>query len=246
MVSEGEAFGTMLTKSITLDPASFLSRLPSEARADLEYLARRRWWPRGSVLCSQDESSRWVAALLAGRVKISSLTDSGDEVVLGISGPGALIGELEVIDRKPRPATVTALEPVAALLIPNEDFVVFLHNHGIAAQLLIAALCERVRYAEHTRMESVARDATGRLAYRIIELAERYGVPTGSGVSISVALTQDELAGWIDASREAVSKGLRVLRDRGFVETGRRSMLVRDLDALRRSIKVGPGAIMRM
>jgi CRP-like cAMP-binding protein len=174
---------------------------------------------------------------LAGRVKISSLTDSGNEVMLSISGPGALIGELEAVDGKPRPATVTALEPAAALLIPNEEFVVFLRTHGMAAQLLITALCERIRYAEHMRVESVANDATGRLAHRIIELAERYGEPAGRGVSISVALTQHELAGWIDASREAVSKGLRVLRDRGLVETGRRSVLVRDLEALRRSVR---------
>ena len=56
----------------------------------------------------------------------------------------------------------------------------------------------------------------------------------GQGVRIGVALSQDELAGWVGASREAVAKALRVLRDRGFVTTGRRTMTVLDLDGLRR------------
>jgi CRP-like cAMP-binding protein len=227
----------MLTQSTGLDSTSFLSRLAPEALADLQHRGRHRWWPRGGVLCSQDESSRWVAVLLLGRVKISSLTDSGDEVVLSILGPGALIGELEAIDGKPRPATVSALEPVAALMIPYEDFVAFLRTHEVAARLLMKTLCERIRYAERTCVDHVAHDTAGRLAMRIVELAERYGEPVGGGVSISVALTQDELAGWINASREAVSKGLRALRARGFVETGRRTLLVRDLEALRRSIR---------
>jgi CRP-like cAMP-binding protein len=52
-------------------------------------------------------------------------------------------------------------------------------------------------------------------------------------VRISLSLTQDELAGWTGASREAVSKALRHFRDRGWIETGRRSIIVLNVDALR-------------
>ena len=80
---------------------------------------------------------------------------------------------------------------------------------------------------------SAAFDIPGRVARRLVELAERFGEPDGQGVRIGVALSQDELAGWVGASREAVAKALRVLRDRGFVTTGRRTMTVLDLDGLR-------------
>jgi CRP-like cAMP-binding protein len=47
-------------------------------------------------------------------------------------------------------------------------------------------------------------------------------------------LTQDELAGWVGSSREAVAKALRTLRDRRLLTTGRRTMTVLDMDGLRK------------
>ena len=72
------------------------------------------------------------------------------------------------------------------------------------------------------------------MAQRIVELAERFGEPDAQGTRITVALSQDELAGWVGASREAVAKALRTLREQGQLSTGRRTMTVLDLDGLRR------------
>lgn len=55
-----------------------------------------------------------------------------------------------------------------------------------------------------------------------------------NGVQITLPLSQEELAGWIGASREAVSKALRTLRRQGWIQTGRRTVIVYDLDALKR------------
>ena len=60
------------------------------------------------------------------------------------------------------------------------------------------------------------------------------GARKDDGVTITLPLTQEELAGWTGASREAVAKSLQTLRDLGWIETGRRSISVRDSDALRR------------
>lgn len=62
--------------------------------------------------------------------------------------------------------------------------------------------------------------------------------PGPDSVRITLALTQEELASWVGASREAVSKALRTLRARGWIETGRRSVIVHDLPALRRRARI--------
>ena len=72
------------------------------------------------------------------------------------------------------------------------------------------------------------------MAARLVELAERFGEPTNGGVRVGLPLSQDELAGWTGASREAVSKALRSLRDRGLIETGRRRVVIYDLEGLRK------------
>jgi CRP-like cAMP-binding protein len=212
---------------------SFLSRLSPVDMADLVGRGHRRRWRKGETLCTQGEPSYWVAILLSGMVKATTPTDDGVEILLRVSGPGELIGELEVSDGKPRPATIVALEPTEALAVPQEHFSAFLESHDAAVRVLVDMLCERLRDAERRRYGLGAFNVTKRLAQQLVELADRYGQDVEEGVRISLALTQDELASWIGASRESVSKALRSWRQHGLIETGRRSVLVRDLAALR-------------
>jgi CRP-like cAMP-binding protein len=100
--------------------------------------------------------------------------------------------------------------------------------------VLLQMVTARLRDSDRKRVEFAAYDIAARVARRLVELADRFGEPDEQGVRISVALSQDELAGWVGASREAVAKALRVLRSRGFVSTGRRTMTVLDIDGLRR------------
>jgi CRP-like cAMP-binding protein len=206
---------------------------PDEATA-LQALARRRDYRRGSVLMREADRSDWVFVLRAGRVKVSVDTAGGTEVVLAVRGPGALLGEFSALDREPRSATVTALEPVSGLIVPVGEFETFLQVHGRVAYLLIRTVIGRLRDADRKRIEFGAHDTIGRVAARLIEMAERFGQPAPDGLKISLPFSQDELAGWIGASREAVSKALGVLRAAGTIRTSRMSVVVRDLDDLRR------------
>jgi CRP-like cAMP-binding protein len=214
------------------EPGEFLAMLTPE---DIEVVCaagRPRRWDRGTTVMSEGDTSDWVLVLTEGRVKVSSHTSSGTEVVLAVRGPGALLGEMSAIDGSPRSATVTALEPIAGIAI--RDFTGFLQEHGRIAVLLMQLVTGRLRDADRKRIEYGAFDTTGRVATRLLELAERYGEKTNGGVRVALPLSQDELAGWTGASREAVSKALRTLRDRGLIETGRRRVVVHDMAGLRK------------
>jgi CRP-like cAMP-binding protein len=200
---------------------------------DLVSRGVRRSFRRGSFLMSEGEASDHVIVLLSGRAKVSSYTAEGKEVVLAVRGPGDLLGELSALDGEPRFATVSALEPIEALIVPSERFSRFLEDHPRLALLMLQAMTRRLRESDRKRVEFGAYDTPGRVARRLVELVERYGESEGTNVRITLSLTQDELAGWTGSSREAVSKALREFRDRGWITTGRRSIIVVDVDALR-------------
>jgi CRP/FNR family transcriptional regulator, cyclic AMP receptor protein len=216
------------------EPDEFMARLSQADRAALTERGRRRQYPAGASLYLEGESCSTVIVVVSGRVKVFSLTEHGEEILLAVRGPGALLGELSAVDGAPRSASVAALEPVTALVVPIAAFVEFLRGHGDAAISLLQLVTSRLRDSDRKRVEGAAFDIPARVARRLVELADRFGEPDGQGVRIAVALSQDELAGWVGASREAVAKALRVLRDRGFLVTGRRTMTVLDLDGLRR------------
>ena len=213
--------------------SEFWSLLDRDERAEFARRCRRRRWRRGEVLIREAEDSDSVLLLESGRVKATSHTAGGSEIVLAVRGPGALLGELSAVSREPRSATVQALEPVTALLMPLTEFEVYLKEHGRVAFLLMRLIAEKLRDADRKRIEFGAQDTTGRVAARLVELAERFGTPVEGGVRIGLPLSQDELAGWIGASREAVSKALGVLRSAGWIRTSRLSVVVLDLQALR-------------
>ena len=193
----------------------------------------KRPFRRGAFIMTEGESSDHVVVLLSGRAKVSSYTMDGKEVVLAVRGPGELLGDFSALDGAPRSATVSALEPIEALILPSDRFTAFLEDHARLAILLLQTWSRRVRDADRKRVEFGAYDTPGRVARRLLELVDRYGEGDGPVKRIDLSLTQDELAGWTGSSREAVSKALREFRDRGWIETGRRSIKVLDVEALR-------------
>lgn len=209
-------------------------RLSDRERDALRALGnRRRARPREAVL-SEGQVPDSVVLIEAGTVKITTVSSGGDEVILGFRGPGDLIGEQSLFDEDSRSATVVAIDPVEYLAIPASAFNRFLQDHPNVARLLIAVLSERMREASRSQIAFAAADAVGRVSGRLLELAERFGEDTGDGVRVRLALTQEELAGWTGASLESTARALRQLRELGWIETGRRSLVIRDAEALRR------------
>ena len=181
-----------------------------------------------------EEGSRCEAVFLlrAGRVKLTYLTPRGRDGLLALVAPGELIGELSALDGAPHNATATALEPVEASVIPAARFrEVVEGDPGVAASLL-RAVAQRLRDASRKQLEFGALGADGRLAARLVELADRFGERRADAIDVDLPISQDELAAWSGASREAVVKALRGFRDAGWIETGRKRVTILDLDAL--------------
>jgi CRP-like cAMP-binding protein len=213
--------------------SEFFDLLEPAARAALEAAGSRQQYARAAVIFREGSPSVSVIIVRSGRVKVASDTASGTEVVLAIRGPGALLGELSAIDGGPRSATVTALEPVGLLAIASTEFERLLLDHPRIAFVLMRELTRRLRDADRKRIEFGAFDTTGRVAARLVELADRFGQQTDEGLRIDLPLSQDELAGWTGSSREAVTKALRTLRAQGWIRTGRLRVIITDMDALR-------------
>jgi CRP-like cAMP-binding protein len=212
----------------------FLAALSTEETAALRAPAVVRSFPRGTALFHERQAADRVLVVLQGCVKLSCVSEGGKEVVLAIRGPGDLLGELAAIDGEPRSATATALEPVEALSLSAGDFGSFLEAHPRVALALLAVLTRRLRDADRKRVEFAAEDTMTRVAARIVELSERFGDKVARGLEIDLPISQEELAGWTGCSRDSVVNALQAMRGLGWIETQRRQILVRDIDALRR------------
>jgi CRP/FNR family cyclic AMP-dependent transcriptional regulator len=213
---------------------TFLEALTPDEAADLRASGRERHYDTNLALFHEGDDAGSVIVLLAGRAKITLLSSSGREVIVAVRGPGDLLGELAALIDAPRSATVVTIEQVDALIVSGSAFAAFLERNPRVALVILRIVADRLLYAEVQEVQFATHDVVGRVAHRLAELTERYGVASAEGIVLDVPLSQEELASWTGASREAVNKALQVLRSLHMIETGRRRLTVLDAEGLRR------------
>jgi CRP/FNR family transcriptional regulator, cyclic AMP receptor protein len=214
------------------DGGRFLDTLDEAQAAELHARGARRRLPGGATLFVEGDLSQRVAMLLEGYVKVNYATRDGAEVLLALRGPGDLVGELSALDGEPRSATVTAVGPVELLIVDAAVFRRFLESHPRVLLGLLTVISRRLRDADQKRIEFASQDTLGRVAARLVELADQFGEVGPAGVTVQLPMTQEELGSWVGSSREATAKALRRLRERGLVRTGRMTITIPDLEAL--------------
>ncbi|WP_370965538.1 Crp/Fnr family transcriptional regulator [Amycolatopsis sp. cg9] len=205
------------------------------ADADREYLlargTRRRFRANDVVLMEGDPSDH-VHVLVSGWVRVSAIVEDGREVLFGLRGPGEVLGDLAAVTGRPRTASVRAIEPCTVFQLTGAQFIDVLHARPEIAIATIKTVAARLRNAESARVDSAALDVTRRVAVHLLRLAEEHGRSVPEGVVIEAALSQTDIAAQVGAARRTVARALRVLRERGIVETGRRRILIRKLRVL--------------
>jgi CRP-like cAMP-binding protein len=211
----------------------FLRQLGPDDADALVARVRKRKIARSEPLLRAGAAGDEVVLVLSGRVKLVAYGADRREVVLGLRGPGDLIGEMAALGGQRRTASVVAVDDVEAAYLGADELRRFLGTHPSVALVLIRMLVRRLSEADRDRIDLATQDSVGRVAKRLVELAEDHGTPDGDGTRIELSLTQDELASWTGATRETVSRALALMRRLGWIGTDGRSIIVLDADALR-------------
>jgi CRP/FNR family transcriptional regulator, cyclic AMP receptor protein len=213
---------------------AFMTRLSAADRTALLALGRRHAYAPREHLVGEGERSGFVVVILTGWCAVRRSTERG-ELILALRQDGELVGEMAALDHRPRSATVSAIGPVEGLVVPGERFRAFMSARPYVTGLVMAQLTERLRSADDERRALASATVLERLAARLVELAERTGRPgpEGGSVAIRLPLSQSELAAAVGATREAVAKALRLLREEGLVSTRPGAIVVSELAPLR-------------
>ncbi|MFI5620862.1 Crp/Fnr family transcriptional regulator [Streptomyces sp. NPDC051567] len=222
------------------DRVPFLARLENEDGTALRALGRELSFAPRDTLIHQHEPSSHILLILRGWTKVTASAANGYEALLALRGPGDIIGESAGLTGRPRAATVTALEPVLAVAVELERFREFLGRCPAVMFQLLALTSDRSRAGDRRRLEFASLSVRERLAVLLLDLARTHGRRTEEGMEIAVALSKQELAGAVSASREMVQRQLKEFRERGIVSTGRRALVIVRPDVLRRIARSQP------
>lgn len=213
---------------------TFWQDLTETERDAFGAVAGHRTFAPGEALCLQGAAAGQVLVILDGWVKVTVHTSEGQEVLLAVRGKGDLVGESGWLHSRPRSANVYPLGAVRTLVTPSAQFAAFLDGYPHAAQIMARMMVDRLDDADRRMAAQATSDGPTRLAAMLVELGDRYGLPTPEhGIVLTMPLTQQELATSIGGARETVARALTTWRRGGIVSTGRKRITILDPPALR-------------
>jgi CRP/FNR family transcriptional regulator, cyclic AMP receptor protein len=199
----------------------------------MEGMTRRL--PHGAVITRQGATVSSLFLVISGAVRLSAVTVSGREVVVGLLSRGDLFGEAALLG-DPSQVRAQAVGPTMVLAMPIASLRSLLGCNPATAEQLLRMIASRLHRTSAALEDALTAGVPGRVAGRLRELAEHHGVPGPSGIRLGVPLTQDELARMVGASRESVNRTVSALSARGVVRSRSGRMTIADPGALAASL----------
>lgn len=216
--------------------ADFLSESPLfdclsvQDRIALAAKMRPRQFARDEVVFHRDDPAGQVFLITSGTVKVSVPDEQGREVVVAVERGGDVFGELALFDEGPRSATVTALTETHVLALARQEFITTLERNPDAMRRMLSLLVKTVRHSTGHVEDLVFLDLPGRVAKCLMDLAD-------ASDGEKVDLTQEDLAGFVGATRVSVNRVLADLEKRGAIKIGRRNIQLKDRTILQGEIR---------
>jgi CRP/FNR family cyclic AMP-dependent transcriptional regulator len=190
---------------------------PLERERLIDCVLERHFF-KGEALLERGRAGSNMMILVSGRARVTATSAEGKEMTLMILEAGMTLGELALLDGKPRSADVVAMTPCLVLLLERRDFLPLLTQNPDLALRLMGVLCDRLRTTSLALEEVALTDIPSRLASLLLKLGTRYGLDDGQGRRIQLRLSQADLSSLIAATRESVNKQLRSWREQGILD----------------------------
>jgi CRP-like cAMP-binding protein len=193
----------------------FSALTPAQSASIADAIIKRRF-KRAEMIVEQGKKSDALYIILTGRARVMSADNRGREVILATLQPGDYIGEMSLIDDEPHSATVRTEVQTDVLMLGREAFSRCLPENSSMSYNIMRGLVQRLRHADR-KIESLAlMDVYGRVARSLLEFAQDDGV---GNLKIREKISRQDLAKMVGASREMVSRVMKDLEERGFVQT---------------------------
>ena len=215
----------------------FLQKLTPEAQRSLEVIGTRLNFKRKDYIFQANLSNKTVYILVAGKVKLSRLSDQGQECIQWFCFPGEIFGFSEFTYHHDSGLYAQALTDVTLLAITKSDFNQLLLKNPALALLVIDQLSSRVRTLGDMLLHIACGSAQDRLINLLQRLSEIYGKPTDKEVYIDIQLTHQEIADMIGVCRQTVSTLMANLKKDGIILSNRFGIAITDLPRLNSILK---------
>ena len=205
-----------------LENVPLFSGLSKAALAEVEQHGSIKTYRKNTIIMNQGDATDSLYVILSGSVKVFISGDDGREAVLNHQGKGEYFGDLALIDKQPRVASVITMEASKFMIISRPDFMKCLSANPEIALNLIRPMTSRIRMLAQNVSSLALLDVYGRVARTLLQMATEQ--PDGDMVTDKV--TQQDIADMVGASRAMVSRILTDLKTGGYISIDKKRITI--------------------
>ncbi len=206
--------------------------LAPEVVGRIAALAAMRRLKLGEVLFLKGDEGDALYMVLSGQIRISTSGPGGRAVILNIIEPGDIFGEIALLDGMSRTADAVAIVRTELVMIARCDFVPLLEQEPSLSLHLLKLICERLRRTSEQVEDSTLLPVPGRLAKRLLCMADLSGEIVAEGIRVRLQRSQNELAQMLGISRVCINQHLQRWRKNGWINLTRGHVVICDREAL--------------
>lgn len=197
----------------------------------LAHATARRVVP-GDAVFEQGEQAANFFLLLHGRLKVTQVTEDGQQIIVRVVHPGDLFGFAKALQRLDYPGTARAVAESVILAWPTDLWPQFVEQNPRLAVSAMQTIGQRLEEA-HTRIREMStQEVERRVAHAVLRLTRQAGRKEENGVRIDFPISRQDIAEMTGTTLHTVSRILSAWEARGLVEGGRQKLLIRDLPGL--------------
>jgi CRP/FNR family transcriptional regulator, cyclic AMP receptor protein len=188
-------------------PTDLLSDLPEQLSSGLLANAKPVKLAANEILFLAGDPGEGCFRLNEGLLKVSMVSPTGAERILAILGPGSIVGDMAMIDGRPRSASVSALRDCKLSFVSRSAFEAVAEKNPEIYKHLLSLLAARLRDTDQVVAAGTFLPVKGRVARALLDLAKAFGNDVGGGrVVIRQKLSQSDVAAMAGIARENVSR----------------------------------------
>ena len=197
-------------------------------------------FPSGKMIFQKGDLGTQLYLISEGRVRISTISEDGKEIILNILESGEIFGEIAFLDGKDRTATAVATEDCNLISISRATFTSLMSRHPEVVCPLIEVLCARLRWVSEAYEDAIFHHLPQRLARKLLSLTNLQKAPNMGAVPFMLPISQADLGRTLGMSREKINRQLKYWQRSGIVSLKRGEIWINDRAYLSRAANPEP------
>lgn len=209
-----------------LGSIDIFNQLSTQDLDEIASSATHREYEKNTYLFHQGDQAHRFFVLVKGKVKLTQVTEGGQQIILRYVSPGEAFAVIAVLSKIPYPVTASTVNNIALLSWEDQDMLDLMKKYPQLAINSLSLLANRIQEFQDRFRELATERVERRIARALLRLANQTGRKIDQGILIDIALTRQDLAEMTGTTLFTVSRTLSQWEKDGLVSSQREQVTI--------------------